>query len=211
MAKVELSRRRAVPSRGVHRGQPDSAQPGGAAVLQQAQHLGAVGQRGEAGGEDDATELPPLSVERGASVAECHRLQPGEPVATVGAVDENRQVVADQPTAAAGQDGRTAGKARPILLALAGREPSDAPAVRVDGTADRVAANCLPGRRASERADFSRNSEGRRRSVEGIGQETIGFGPSGSSGRPHQHVRRRDHGSTHSYFGTSLRGSLWPP
>jgi hypothetical protein len=47
-------------------------------------------------------------------------------------------VVADQLVAAAGEDGRATGEARPILLAAAGGEPSDAPPLRVDGTADQV-------------------------------------------------------------------------
>ena len=94
----------------------------------------------QAGGEDDALELPSLPVERGAALAECDRLQPGEPVAAPGAAEEDRQVVADQLAAAAGEDGRAAGEARPLLLAPAGGESSEAPPVRVDGAADRVAA-----------------------------------------------------------------------
>jgi len=73
-------------------------------------------------------------------LAERHRLQPGEPVAAAGATEENRQVVADELAAAAGENGRSAGEACPILLALAGREPSDAPAVRGHAAPDRVVA-----------------------------------------------------------------------
>src|SRR5713226_4724231 len=73
----------AVPARGIHRDQPDPTEPGGGAVLQQARHRRAMDQRRQAGGEDDAAELPSLSVERGAALAECDRLQSGQPVPTV--------------------------------------------------------------------------------------------------------------------------------
>jgi hypothetical protein len=49
-------------------------------------------------------------------------------------------MVADQLAAEAGEDRRPAGAARSLLLAAVGGEPSDAAALRVDGTADRVAA-----------------------------------------------------------------------
>jgi hypothetical protein len=62
-----------------------------------------------AGGEDDAAELPPVPVKRSAALAECNRIQFREPVAAVGA-EGNRQVVADQLAAAAGEDGRPAGE-----------------------------------------------------------------------------------------------------
>lgn len=73
-------------------------------------------------------------------MAERDRLQPRKLVAAAGAAEENRQMVADEPATEAGEDRRPAGKARPLLLAAAGRESSDAPPLRVDGTADRVAA-----------------------------------------------------------------------
>ena len=63
-------------------------------------------------------------------MAERDRPQSGEPVAAAGAALEDRQLVADQPAAAAGEDGWSLGGTRPILLAAAGREPSDAAAVR---------------------------------------------------------------------------------
>jgi hypothetical protein len=68
----------AVPASGVHRDQFDPAEPGCGALLKQARYGGAVDQGGEAGRENDAAELPSLSVERGAAVAERDRLQPGE-------------------------------------------------------------------------------------------------------------------------------------
>jgi hypothetical protein len=84
-SKGGASRRGVVPARGIHRDQPNDAEPGGGEVLQQARDLRAVDQRGQAGGEDDALELSPVPVEGGAAVAERDRLQPGETVAAVGA------------------------------------------------------------------------------------------------------------------------------
>ena len=49
----------------------------------------------QAGGEDDAAELPSISVERSAALAQCDRLQPGQPVAAAGA-EEDRELVADE-------------------------------------------------------------------------------------------------------------------
>src|ERR1035441_9216175 len=54
---------RVVPSRGVHRDQPGDGQPCSGAVLQQAGDGGAVDQGRQAGGQDDAAELPPVTVE----------------------------------------------------------------------------------------------------------------------------------------------------
>ena len=83
-------------------------------------------QRRQAGGEDDAAELPSVPVERSAAVAESDRLQPGEPLAAAGTTEASRQLVAHQLAAAAGEDGRPADQARAVLLAAAGGEPSDA-------------------------------------------------------------------------------------
>jgi|SRR3989475_2051084 len=72
----------------------------------------------QAGGEDDAAELPSLSVERGAALAECDRLQSGQPVATASVAEEDWELVADELAAAAGEDGRSAGETCALLLAL---------------------------------------------------------------------------------------------
>ena len=69
-------------------------------------------------------------------------------MAAAGAAEEDREVVADQFAAAAGE-------ACPILLASVGGEPSDAPPLRVDGTADRVAAPASGIGQTAERADLS--------------------------------------------------------
>jgi hypothetical protein len=77
----------------------------------------------------DAAFLPPLPSQPGAAVAECYRLQPWQPVAATGAAQGDRQLVADQSSAAAGENRRALDKARPLLLAAAGGESPDAAAV----------------------------------------------------------------------------------
>ena len=47
-------------------------------------------------------------------------LQLGQPVASPGAVEENRRVVADELAAAAREDRRASGETRAVLLAAAG-------------------------------------------------------------------------------------------
>jgi FkbM family methyltransferase len=61
-----------------------------------------------------------------------------------GAAEENRRLVADELAAAVGEDGRTAGQARPLLLVVAGRGTPAPAAVWPDapanlGSAERVA------------------------------------------------------------------------
>ena len=81
-------------------------------------------------------ELPSLPVERSPAVAERDRLQSGEPVAAVGAAEKNRQAVADELTAAVGEDGRATDRARQVLLVVARRGTSAPAAVWPDATAD---------------------------------------------------------------------------
>ena len=69
-------------------------------------------------------------------MAEGDRLQPGEPVAAVGAAAKDGQLVADQLAATAGENGRPIGQARSLLLAAVGRESSDQTTLRGHGTAD---------------------------------------------------------------------------
>ena len=57
----------------LHRHESEPAQSGGSAVLQQAGNSRAMDRR-QAGGENDAVELPPVPVQRGAAVAERDRL-----------------------------------------------------------------------------------------------------------------------------------------
>ncbi len=70
-------------------------------------------------------------------MADDHRLQPGQPMATASAATENREVVLDEPPAAAGENGRTARKTRTVLLAPVGREPSDSAVICQYAGADR--------------------------------------------------------------------------
>ncbi len=58
-------------------------------------HGEATDQGRQTGGKDDAAELSPVPVQGGTPVAECARLQPGEPLAAAGAADEDRQLVSD--------------------------------------------------------------------------------------------------------------------
>ena len=126
-------------------------------------------------------------------MAERDRLQPGEPVAAAGAAEENRQLLAHQPAAEAGENRRPNDQARALLLAAVGREPSDAPPLRVDGTADRVAA---PASRIGQPPPPSGTSATKGRggkSVGDIGQTraSVGFGEN-QEGR-HRPVRWRLH------------------
>jgi len=130
-----------VPSRGIHRHEPGERQPASGAVLQQAGDGGTMDQRRQGvpfgPGEDHAAELPPVPFQRSAALAERARVQPGEPVAAAGAAEEDRELVADESTAAVGKDWRPVGQARAVLLAAAGREPSDQAIFRGDGGKDR--------------------------------------------------------------------------
>ena len=67
-------------------------------------------------------------------------LQPGEPLAAVGAADENRQLIIDQPAAATGKNRRSFGQTRPLPMAAVSREPSHSAAVREHGAKNRSAA-----------------------------------------------------------------------
>jgi len=64
-----------------------AGQPGRGAGLQQAGNGRAVDQRGQAGSEDDAAELPSIPVKRGAALVERNCLRPSEPVAAAGESD----------------------------------------------------------------------------------------------------------------------------
>ena len=112
--------------------------------------------------EDDAVELPSIPVQRSSAVAGRDRIQPGQPVAAAGAAEGNRNVVINQFAAAAGENRRAAGKACPLLLAIAGGEPSHASLVRKHAAADGGFA--AVGRVG---AAARRNQSGRRRGVEG--------------------------------------------
>jgi hypothetical protein len=176
---VDSPQRGVVPARGLHRDQPGDGQPGGSAVLHQARYGRAVDQRRQAGGEDDAPELSPFPVERGAAVAECDRLQPGQPVAATGAAEEDRWLVLDQSTAAAGENGWAAGETRPVLLAAAGRESSDAATVWKHGAADRGAAGASGVGEGCGGKEIGQRGGRERKGVGGISQKGRSCWPRG--------------------------------
>jgi hypothetical protein len=130
-----------VSTSGVHRDQPGDAESGSGALLQQAGDSRAVDQGGQAGGEDDASLLPSVPLEPSAAGAEPAGLQSGEFVAAAGVASTNRELVADQSAATAGEDWRTAGEACALLLATAGGRTSDASAVRGDAGSDLAVAD----------------------------------------------------------------------
>src|ERR1022692_4212645 len=76
-------------------------------------HGGTVDQGRQAGGEDDAAELPPVPLQRGAAHAQRDRLQPRQPMAAAGAAEDDRELVADEFAATAGENGRAIGEACP--------------------------------------------------------------------------------------------------
>ena len=75
-----------------------------AEVLQLARHGRAVDQGRQAGGKDDAAELPLISVERGAAEVVRDRIQLGQPVAAAGAAEQNQKLVADELAATVGEE-----------------------------------------------------------------------------------------------------------
>ena len=120
VAKVEWHCGGIVSSRGLHRDDPRDGQPRGGAVLQQARDSGTVDQGGQGSGETDPAELSPIPSKRGAVVAECDRLQSGEPLAAARAAEADRHVVANEPAATADPDGWPTRETRAVLLAPAG-------------------------------------------------------------------------------------------
>src|ERR1019366_4150655 len=138
-------------------------QPECGAFLQQARDGRAVDQRGKASGEDDATELSSFPPKPSATSAELAGLQPGQFVAAAGVAQANRELVAHEFTATAGEDGGTAGETCPLLLAAVGGEPSDETVVWQYAPADRWAV--APGgisRGCGRPGNRSRAKRGRR-------------------------------------------------
>ena len=71
--------------------------------------------------------------------AESAGLQPGEFVAAVDVAQANPELVAHGFAAMTGKDGRMAGEARTVLLALTGGEPSDEAALQEYGDVQNLA------------------------------------------------------------------------
>ena len=63
----------------------------------------------QAGRQNDPLVVPPFPLQRGAAVAEPHRLQLEQPVAAAGAAEKDRELVTDQPATTVGKDSRPAG------------------------------------------------------------------------------------------------------
>ena len=80
----------------------------------------------------------------------------------------DRQLVVDEPAAAIGEDGWATGQARPVLLAAAGREPSDQAALRGDGRKDRRVAGADGVDGGGGCREIRRPGGGGRRSVCGM-------------------------------------------
>jgi hypothetical protein len=72
--------------------------------------------------------------------AEPAGLQSGQVVATAGTAPTDRELVADQRAATAGEERRTAGQTCALLLAVPRGSPSESAAVRDDAGSDRAAA-----------------------------------------------------------------------
>jgi len=96
-------------------------------------------QGGQAGRKNDSPLLPSFPLEPSAAGAQPAGLQPGEFVAAAGVTKANRELVAHEFAATTGEDGRTAGEARTVLLALTGGEPFDEATLQEYGATDRGA------------------------------------------------------------------------
>ena len=132
--------RRVVSSRRVHRHEHALAQPLAGAVLQQARHGRAVDQRGQAGDELDASVVSSLPGKPSAAATRRSGLQPGQSLAATGTATAHQELVADEPAAAADEDGRAAGEACSLLLVVIGRGTSEPQAVRRHAAQDLGAA-----------------------------------------------------------------------
>ena len=114
-------------------------------------------------GSNPATAMPPQTSSNGTGIG---------PVTT------------NQPAAAASENWRTAGETRPLLLAAAGGEASDAAALRGHGTANRVAALASGVGEPPAGSDFKRRADRGREGVGEIGRKRGCFGLWHSQERP---------------------------
>ena len=116
-------------------------------------------------------------------MAECDRLQLGQPVAAAGAAAANWQLIVDERATTIGQDGWQADQARPVLFAAADREPSDAAVVCKHGSAGPrghpgAASASGVGDGSGVREIGQRGGRGRK-GVGGISQKGSSCGPQG--------------------------------
>src|ERR1017187_3513326 len=124
-SKSGVPLRGVVPPSRIHRDQPGNAESGGGAFLQQARDCGAVDQGRQAGGKDDAPELSSFPLEPSAAGVEPAGLQPGEFVAAADVAQANRELVAHEFAATAGDAGWKVSETCALLLAAVGGEPPD--------------------------------------------------------------------------------------
>ncbi len=136
-----------------------------------------------------SSQLPSVPIERGAAVAECDRLQPGQPVATASVAEEDWELVANELAAAAGEDGRSAGETCALLLALAGRRTSDSEAVRQHAENDRdVAAAGRLANQDRKQTSARKPSSGEVSATRQTGAgKTSTAGPQNGQNEPHYH------------------------
>ena len=131
---------RAVPAGRIHRDEHELAKPLGGALLQQARHGGAVDQGRQTGHALDKAVVPAVPGERGTAATERAGLQPGQLVAAAGTAEQDQELVADELATQVDEDRRSAGQARAVLLAAAGRRAFEPQAVRRHAAQDLGAA-----------------------------------------------------------------------
>ena len=131
---------RAVPAGRIHRDEHELAKPLGGALLQQARHGGAVDQGRQTGHALDKAVVPSVPGERGTATTERAGLQPGQLVAAARTAEQDQELVPDELATQVDEDRRSAGQARAVLLAAAGRRAFEPQAVRRHAAQDLGAA-----------------------------------------------------------------------
>ena len=130
VAKVEHHQGELFPAGRIHRDEHELAKPLGGALLQQARHGGAVDQGRQTGHALDKAVVPSVPGERGTAATERAGLQPGQLVAAARTAEQDQELVADELATQVDEDRRSAGQARAVLLAAAGRRAFEPQAVR---------------------------------------------------------------------------------
>ena len=131
---------RAIPARRLHCDEHELAESFAGALLQQARHGGAVDQGRQTGHALDKAVVPSVPGERGTAATERAGLQPGQLVAAARTAEQDQELVADELATQVDEDRRSAGQARAVLLAAAGRRAFEPQAVRRHAAQDLGAA-----------------------------------------------------------------------
>ena len=100
----------------------------------------AVDQGRQTGHALDKAVVPAVPGERGTAATERAGLQPGQLVAAAGTAEQDQELVADELATQVDEDRRSAGQARAVLLAAAGRRAFEPQAVRRHAAQDLGAA-----------------------------------------------------------------------